>query len=512
MVYSLPFLLFVAVLLIAYYFVFKNHQWVVLLIGSLAFYLYTDLRFSVFLVVTTVMTYFGAIKLEQLSDYQKSNIKENKEKWTKEEKKAFKAAVSIKKRLLLSLIAIVAFGMLMVFKCKKFLPFSWLVLPLGMSFYTFQSIGYLIDVYRGDVKAERNFMHYALFVSYFPQIIQGPINRFDKLHHQFFQKHNFDFEQIRSGLWLFLWGLFKKLVIADRLAMFVNTVTEHTDNPPGSIVVAAVFLFNIELYADFSGGIDMVSGISEMFGIGLAENFKRPFFATTIGEYWHRWHISLSNWIRDYVFYPIALSKTYANVSSKLSKRNTHLGKTIPAGIVSVITFLLIGLWHEFSFSYIAYGLWHGFVMASSQIFEPFFSYLDRCFSLNRESYSMKLFGRARTWILISIGEMFTLTGSFSGFLRLFYQVIHNFDWYRAITDIELYSLTYKDFFVVGVAVIIWYVVSVRQESGMRIREHIAAQPWLFRYALTAGVIMITLIFGIYGSSYNAADFIYGGF
>ncbi|SFB96228.1 MBOAT family O-acyltransferase [Butyrivibrio sp. YAB3001] len=512
MVYSFSFLLFVAILLLVYYSIFKNHQWIVLLVGSIGFYLYTDLRYSVFLVVTTVMTFLGAIKLEQFTNYQKNSLKDNKERWTKEEKKAFKAMISKKKKLLLTLIAVVAFGMLMVFKCKKFLPFSWLILPLGMSFYTFQSIGYLIDVYRGEVKAERNFLHYALFVSYFPQIIQGPINRFDKLNPQFFQRHKFDFAQVRSGLWLFLWGLFKKLVIADRLSLFVNTVTEQTDSPAGSIVITAVFLFNIQLYADFSGGIDMVRGISEMFGITLEENFRRPFFATTIGEYWHRWHMSLSNWIRDYVFYPLAFSKTYANFSSKLSKRNAHLGKTIPAGIVSVITFLLIGLWHEFSFAYIAYGLWHGIVMASAQIFEPVFSFLNRCFSLNNDSYAMKLFGRARTWILISIGEMFTITGSFSGFLRLTDQIIHNFKWYRIITDIELYSLTYKDFFVVGVGVVIWYIVSIRQESGMKIREHIAAQPWLFRYALTAGVIMITLIFGIYGSSYNAADFIYGGF
>lgn len=512
MVYSFSFLLFVVVLLIAYYSVLRDHQWLVLLMGSIAFYLSVDWKYAAFLVVTTVMTFFGAIKLEQLTNFQKERIKENKETWTKEEKKAFKAAVAKKKRLLLALIAIVAFGMLMVFKCKKFLPFSWLILPLGMSFYTFQSIGYLVDVYRGDVKAECNFLHYALFVSYFPQIIQGPINRFDKLHHQFFEKHSFDFAQLRSGLWLYLWGLFKKLVIAERLAQFVDKVTEHTDSPPGSIVVMAVFLFNIELYADFSGGIDMVCGISEMFGIKLADNFKRPFFATTIGDYWHRWHISLSNWIRDYVFYPLALSKTYAKLSSRLGKRNAHLGRTIPAGIVSVITFLMIGLWHEFSFAYIAYGLWHGFIMASAQIFEPCFNFLNRLFSLNKESYAMKLFGRARTWILISIGEMFTFTGSFNGFIRLFNQIIHKFDWYRVITDIELYSLTYKDFFVVGVGVIIWYVVSTRQENGMQIREHIAAQPWLFRYILTAGVIMTILIFGVYGSSYNAADFIYGGF
>lgn len=512
MVYSFPFLLFVAVLLFLYYFLFKNHQWLVLLVGSYAFYLYADTGYSVFLVVTTVMTYFGAIKLEQLSDFQKKSIKENKEKWTKEEKKEFKARISQKKKLLLAMIVVIAFGMLMVFKCKKFLPYSWLILPLGMSFYTFQSIGYLVDVYRGDIKAEKNFLHYALFVSYFPQIIQGPINRFDKLHYQFFQRHGLSFRQLRSGLWLFLWGLFKKLVIADRLAMFVNTVTEQKDVPAGSIVVVAVFLFNIELYADFSGGIDMVCGISEMFGIQLTENFRRPFFATTIGEYWHRWHISLSNWIRDYVFYPLAFSKIYANFSSKLSKKNAHLGKTIPACIVSVITFVLIGLWHEFSYAYIAYGLWHGFIMAGAQIFEPLFGYLNRLFSLNKNSYSMKLFGRTRTWILISIGEMFTFTGSFSGFIRLFHQIIHDFSWYRVITDIEMYSLTYKDFIVVSVGVIIWYVVSVRQEMGMHIREHIAAQPWIFRYAITVGVIMTILIFGIYGSSYNAADFIYGGF
>lgn len=513
MVYSAPFLFFIFISLILYYTIFRKHQWMVLLLASAVFYLYNDWKYAVFMVFTIVVTYCGARQIEKISDTQKATITENKAVWSSEEKKQYKASMKKKKLVLVSIISAICFVILMGFKCTKFVPGFSLILPLGISFYTFQSVGYLVDVYRGNFKAEKNFLHYCLFVSYFPQIIEGPINRFEKLAHQFFEEHKFSYETIRSGLWLFMWGLCKKLVIADRAALFVNEVLRGDELPAGSICLTAVFLFNIQLYGDFSGGIDMVRGVSEMFGITLAENFRQPFFARTIGDYWHRWHMSLSNWIRDYVFYPLAFSKPYVALSKKISAKNAHLGKTIPSGIVSIFTFLLIGLWHDVSLAYVAYGLWHGFLMAGSEIFSPIFKKINQLFGLDNDCYSVRMFERLRTWCLISIGEVFTILGTFDASMAVFKKIFSgDFKYYAVIVDLVNYGLDAKDLIVLCVAILIWIYFSVKKESGIRLRNALTMQPLLFRYCVTVCLFFIILIFGIYGAGYDTAAFIYEGF
>lgn len=182
-----------------------------------------------------------------------------------------------------------------------------ILLPLGISFYTFQSSGYILDVYWKRCKAEHHPLKYALFVSFFPQILQGPIGRYSRLAHQLYEPHKFESANITRGLERILWGFFKKMILADWSAVFVDAIFDNPDQY-GGLAIFGVLFYTIQLYADFSGGMDVVIGIASMFGIELDENFTRPFFATSITDFWHRWHITLGTWMKDYVFYPVTLS------------------------------------------------------------------------------------------------------------------------------------------------------------------------------------------------------------
>lgn len=183
-----------------------------------------------------------------------------------------------------------------------------ILLPLGISFYTFQSSGYLLDVYWKRCDAERNPVKYALFVSFFPQILQGPIGRYSRLAHQLYEPHKFEGKNITRGFERILWGFFKKMILADWAAVFVDAIFDNPDQYSG-LAIFGVLFYTVQLYADFSGGMDVVIGIASMFGIELDENFKRPFFSISITDFWHRWHITLGTWMKDYVFYPVTLSK-----------------------------------------------------------------------------------------------------------------------------------------------------------------------------------------------------------
>lgn len=512
MIYSFSFIVFICVLLILYYTVFKEKQWILLLVGSYIFYLANDYKYFIYMLFVTWLTFYGAKRLEKYIEIQKEQLDIHKGEWSREEKKAYKAETGKKKRLLLVLISVICFSVLLLFKCTRFLPGKLLILPLGISFYTFQSIGYLVDVYREKTPCEKSFWKYAVFVAYFPQIIEGPIHRFEGLAHQLYGKHVCSFEMLKSGMWLFIWGLFKKLVIADRLVVFVNSVFGEAILPSGSVCVMGIFMFNIQLYADFSGGIDMVRGISQMFDITMAENFRRPFFARSIGEYWHRWHISLGDWIRDVIFYPLAFSKTYAKLSKRLPVKSPHLKKTIPAGIVSIITFLLIGLWHDISLAYVAYGLWHGMLMACSEIFAPLFEKCNIAFRVSQDCFTVKIMQRLRTWILVSIGEVFTVLGTFGASMEVFRSVFTRFRWYDAFVQSTKWGLDGKDFIVIVFAITFWVWISTQQEKGIHIRECLAKQPVLVQSIVTAGCIILIAIFGVYGLGYDKASFIYGGF
>lgn len=510
-VLSGSFLIFFIFLLALYWCIPSRWRWIVLLVGSYLFYASANPKWLLLIGFTTVQTYLAAGWLGRLNRCIKEDLKKIEDKALRKQKKE---TLVRKKKGIVALSLVINFAILFFFKTSYMWKEVPLLLPLGISFYTFQTIGYLIDVYRGEFEPERNLFKYALFASYFPQIIQGPINRYGKLFPQFFAERKFEWRRLKMGCWLFLWGMFKKLVISDRAAVFVaSALGEAMPDNPGSIIVLGVFLFNLQLYTDFSGGIDMVSGISQMLGIELAENFRRPFFSRTLGEYWRRWHISLGAWIKDYVFYPIAMSKLFAKFGKKAKGIfGDHIGKALPAAVTSVITFVLIGLWHDIAWCYVLYGLWHGVLMALSGLCEPLIAKINNGLEIRRDVLSFRWFQRLRTWLLVSVGESFTLAGTVGMTVIMYQRIFREFKARALLLDITEYGLDAKNLGALVCAVLVLIFVSMKQESGVRIREALEKQNIWFQWLMTAGILWTIAVFGVYGPGYDAAAFIYGGF
>ena len=508
---SIKFLVFFSVLILGYYIVPSKYRWIVLLAGSYVFYAMGNRKWLLLILFTTIQTFFAARILGKMNLRIKEELKQIADK---DARKAAKEKLIRKKKWVVAITLVLNFGILFFFKTSYLWSEVSLLLPLGISFYTFQTIGYLIDVYRSKYEPEKNLFKYALFASYFPQIIQGPINRFDKLMPQFLEERRFEWRRIKLGFWLFLWGMFKKVVISDRAAIFVSAVLGgELQETQGVLIVAAIFLFNLQLYTDFSGGIDMVQGVSQMLGIELAENFRRPFFSKTLGEYWKRWHMSLGAWIQDYVFYPIAMSKNFAKLGKNAKNIfGNHVGKMLPGAITSVITFVLIGLWHDVTWCYVLYGLWHGILTGLSNLCEPIVRKINTGLEIRTDCMSFRWFQSFRTWMIVSIGEAFTLAGTTAAVGVMFKQIVLEFKYYALILNITEYGLDAKDFFALFCAVLILIFVSMKQESGVRIREALERQNICFQWIMTVGIILVTAVFGVYGPGYDAAAFIYGGF
>ena len=305
-----------------------------------------------------------------------------------------------------------------------------------------------------------------------------------------------------------------KSFIPERAAVFVSQVLgSDLQETPGAMLLLGVFVFNLQLYTDFSGGIDMVSGISQMFGITLAENFRRPFFARTLGEYWHRWHITLGTWIKDYVFYPIAMSRTFGRLGKRAKDRfGNHIGRTLPAGITSVITFILIGLWHDVTGYYFLYGIWHGMLMALSNLCEPLFERFRTCFEVRTECLSYRWMQRLRTFMIVTVGEYFSLATGMAALGIMFRQTLLHFEYSSLFLGILNYGLDGKDWLVLAAGVLVLICVSMKQESGVRIREALERQNLYFQWLMVLGILLTTAVFGVYGPGYDASAFIYGGF
>ena len=350
---SLSFLLFLAVVFLIYYIVPKRFQWMVLLASSYGFYLFAGVIPLIFVVGITILTFASGIIMDNVRASAPSK----------------KEAKRLNKKWILATI-VVLLAVLFVFKYYNtaaasmnglFSAFAWdvhaplvnIMLPLGLSFYTFQSLGYCIDVYRGTVKAERNIAHYALFTSFFPQAIQGPIGRYNRLEPQFMSEHHFNYDAFCRGTQLMIWGYFKKLVIADRIAVIADTVFDGFagGSYDGLQTLIAIVAYAIQIYADFSGGIDISRGAAQIFGIDMVDNFRQPYFAVSVSDFWHRWHITLGAWFRNYLFYPLAVSKLFFSIGKKIrstkfgdTEFGQHVAKVFPTSLASFAVFMVPNL------------------------------------------------------------------------------------------------------------------------------------------------------------------------
>ncbi|MEG1782736.1 MAG: MBOAT family O-acyltransferase, partial [Oscillospiraceae bacterium] len=283
-----------------------------------------------------------------------------------------------------------------------------LLLPVGISFYTFQALGYAIDVYRGTVEHEENFLKYALFVSFFPQLVAGPIERSSNLLPQFSRKHSFSFDNYAAGMRLMLIGFFKKVVIADNLSIAVERYYANLEIWPGPLLLLGIFLFAIQIYCDFSAYSDIARGAAKVLDFDLMKNFDHPYFSHSISEFWRRWHISLGSWFRDYMFYPILRSKWCMQLTKKLKKSgHKKIAKVLPAMIAQIIVWLSTGLWHGARITYVFWGGLHGFYQIVENIWGVYFEKSDKVSLSDKYPKAYGAFQMLRTFALVCVGYVF---------------------------------------------------------------------------------------------------------
>lgn len=372
-------------------------------------------------------------------------------------------------------------------------PAMELILPLGISFYMLSAAGYLIDVYRGKTAAEHNFVTCALVISFFPALLSGPIARFGDLAPQFAEHHSYSYFSLRRGLLRFLWGAAKKLVIADRLALLVAAVYDAPQTFGTMQVAAAIVAFTVQLYCDFSAYSDMALGAADAMGFRLKENFKTPFFARSIGEFWRRWHISLSTWFRDYLYIPLG--------GNRVEKWRKYLNVLIVFGIS--------GLWHGGAVTFLTWGLLNGVYQVAGELTLPARRYLHRFFAMKEGGKPLAVVQILLTFSLTCIAFSFFRADSMEQAGELFKSLFAGPLWLVPPSTI---GLDYLELRVVAVALLVlligelWFYFKDKKLSCW---SYLISRPRAVRWCLALGLLMVIFVFGIYGEGYDPRAFIY---
>lgn len=484
---SYTFVLFVIVTILLYYTVSKKWQWAVLLTASIIFYLCSGPVFLIYLALFSFATWYGAKKLEN--------------------RRIGKPISEKRLKLLTALLIFLNIGILVLLKWSGMefalinrlfgTSLAWrFIMPLGMSFFTFQNTSYVIDVYKGKIPAERNFFHYLLYASYFPYIVSGPINRYGKMERQFFGGNSFDRDRFYRGMLRILWGYVKEMVIADRAAIFVEEVFGHYYMYRGLFILIAVLLFSLQLYMDFSGCMDIVMGVSELFGISMTENFYAPYGATTTAEFWRRWHVSLTSWFRDYLYIPLG-----GNRKGKVCKY-----------INVMIVFLFCGMWHGAGVTYLIWGGLNGLYQVVGDMTAGIREKACRLIGLDENSHGAQVRKKLVTTMLIEFGWLFFRA---EGLKEAFVMLRRMFTGWNPwiLTDGTLYQvgLDIWDFLIliVGAVCVGW----VSRVSSQKDLHHLfVSQSWLYQLLIISAMLVIWYLFGIYGPGFDPAEFIYFDF
>lgn len=513
---SFKFILFIGLTFFMFFVVPKKYQWLVLLLFSFLYYYLNSHSLIIVVIYVSLFTFLIGLVLDKFNQKIKEcNDKQEKEKLNK------------KKKLVLGVGVIGVLANLIVIKYGDFIieninnlinghfSFFGFVLPLGISFYTLQAISYLVDVSKKKCEADKNVLHFMLYMSYFPQIIQGPIPRYSKLSHQLFEEHDYDYKRVCHGLQLMFFGIAKKVIIADRIAAPVNYIFSNYSEFHGIFILFGAICYSVQIYADFSGGIDAIKGISEVFGIYLDDNFTQPYFSKSIEEFWRRWHISLGSFMKDYVFYPLSLSKTFNRIGKKARKVfGDKVGKKIAPCLATFIVYLLVGIWHGANWKYVAYGVWNGVIISCGIMFDDKYKKINEILKIDSESEWFNVFRMIRTFIICSIGRIFSRADNLSSALKMLRSMFDRFfDISYLNKDVfDALGLNVKNWILLLVMFIIVMFIDLLKEKGINIRENISEKNIFIRWMLYYMLIMSILIFGLYGGGYDGSFFIYGRF
>jgi alginate O-acetyltransferase complex protein AlgI len=478
---SLSFLVFFPVVTALYFLLPHRYRWLLLLVASCIFYMVFIPAYILILALLIVIDYFACIWIEQSQGRRRKTF------------------------LLLSILSVCL--ALFAFKYINFINSNlralagflhWnypigvlrLILPLGLSFHTFQSLSCVIEVYKGRQKAERNFGIYALYVMFYPQLVAGPIERPQHLLHQFHEVHDFEYRRVTDGLKLMLWGFFKKVVIADRLAALVNPVYDNPVNQPGISLMLATFFFAFQIYCDFSGYSDIAIGAAQVMGFGLVENFRRPYFARSVSEFWRRWHISLSTWFRDYVYIPlggnrVSRSRHYFNLS---------------------VTFLISGLWHGANWTFIVWGALHGLYVLAETATVRIRNTITHAAGLNRVPVLLKSAQASVTFALVTFAWIFFRAKSVQ---QAWYISAHLFTGFGDLPQRLLGFLSSrghaglplpgsKQGYAIAIALIMFLGLVQFVQRSCSARQRISQGPIWLRWTAYYGLVLAILLLGVF--------------
>jgi D-alanyl-lipoteichoic acid acyltransferase DltB (MBOAT superfamily) len=386
---------------------------------------------------------------------------------------------------------------------------AWLLVPLGISYYTFSTVGYLLDVYWKRYEYEPAFLRFFLYAIYFPHIVQGPISRYNLLGQELKKELRFDSKRIVFGMELMLWGFFKKLVIADRLNLFVSAVY-NGESHPGSVFLVAMLFDAFQIYTDFSGYTDIVRGASQIFGVELEQNFNHPFFSRSVPEYWRRWHMTMGGWFKDYVYYPCTISHFMKSLNKKTKKSMSERGSRFVTVVIPVfITWVLTGLWHGTGKTYVCWGLYYSTLITISTAFQPEFAKLTKLLRIQTDCFSWQLFQRLRTFCCFMGGRVLTSPGGLRNTWMVLKNLVLRFEpWHLVDGSMLDYGIDGPQMVLIGGSLIVLWAVSMMQER-FSVREALAKQNIVFRWIIIYAAIFSIILFGIYGIGYDASAFLY---
>lgn len=522
---SVTFLIFLLCTFLVFYLCPVRYRWVVLLIASICFYVQAGAwKFLPFIVVTSAVVWFCALQIGKLYEEQEEKLHTGNP--DRAAKKEIRAVYKKKAKRFLLIALVLCIGFLCVTKFTKYAveylnriagalngsePFSaaWLFVPLGISYYTFSTVGYLLDIYWKRYSYETNFFRFLLYAIYFPHIIQGPISRYNLLGQELKKELRFDSRRIVFGMELMLWGFFKKLVIADRLNIFVSAVYDGKDHA-GSIFLVTMLFDAIQIYTDFSGYTDIVRGASQIFGVELEQNFNHPFFSRTVPEFWRRWHITLGEWFKDYVYYPCTMSAFMKRLNKKAKTRLSERGSRFVAVVIPIcLTWVLTGLWHGTGKTYLCWGIYYSILITLSSAFQPEFAALTKKLKIRTECFSWRLFQMARTFCCFMGGRLLTSTGGLWVTKKVIKNILFNLRPGNFVDGTLLtFGLDAPQIVLLAFCLLILWGVSMMQER-FSVREKLAEQNIVFRWTIIYLALFAVLIFGIYGIGYDSAAFIY---
>ncbi len=518
---------FLPLCLVLYQLTPQKHRWKVLLAFSWLFFYMISRKLLIYLIGASIITHYTGVRLELL----RTEEERDKESAAGKKKKEIRLRYQKKGRQILALGILLLLGVLVYLKYYNFfvrnisnvldlsvLPFTLpekkLLLPVGISFYSLEAVGYMADVYWGKIRAEESLGKTALFLGFFPQIMEGPICRFTDTSDTLYAGKSLEWDNLSEGYIRIFWGLFKKLIIADRLAVLVNQIFDNYMEYSGAVVAAGAVAYTVQLYMEFSGCMDIVVGSGRVFGIRLPENFRQPFCARSASEFWRRWHISLGVWFKTYIFYPVSVSGLVKKWNQFGRK---HAGKYLTRLVTSALAlfpvWLCNGLWHGARWSYIFYGMYYFTLILAGMAVEPVRDRFLGVLHIHPDSFGWRNVQRIKTWMIIFTGELFFRADGLRAGLHMFRSIFDGFD-IRKFWDGTLLGLGLgrADFAAVIVGCIVVAVIGSMNENGIITRIRKARASETAKWCVMYGLLFAVLFFAAYGDGYQAVDLIYAGF